>query len=228
MRNLFFVFVAANVVIFMYYFYVPDANNAPAARLPANTEKLVLLGEVDKASLTSEPAEVAKPVIGAKQTDVKAVLNKCYTIGPFREESEITEFKSRISNRVKKVSVRHRVEKQHWRYWVYLKDAGSKAKAVKLAADLARKGLKDYYVIARGEFKNSISLGHFKDKSLAEKRFKAITEMSYKPEIQAIEKEYTLFWLDYVAKKQHGFSNATLESFELDESIHQFNRECAK
>jgi len=228
MRNLFFVFVAANVVIFMYYFYVPDASNAPVAVLPANTEKLVLLSEVDKASLTSEPAEMVKLVVGAKQSAVKVRPKKCFTIGPFRQESEITEFKSRIAKKVKKVSVRQRVEKQHWRYWVYLKDAGSKAKAVKLAADLARKGLKDYYVIARGEFKNSISLGHFKDKSLAEKRFKAIKKMAYKPEMQAIEKEYTLFWLDYVAKKQHGFSNATLESFELDESIHQFNRECAK
>ena len=228
MRNLFFVFVTANVVIFMYYFYVPDANNTPAAVLPANTEKLVLLSEVDKASLTSEQAEVVKPVVDAKQSVVKAKIKKCFTIGPFREEPEITEFKARIENKVKKVSVRQRVEKQHWRYWVYLKDAGSKSKAVKLAADLARKGLKDYYVIARGEFKNSISLGHFKDKSLAEKRFKAIKKMSYEPKMQAIEKEYTLFWLDYVAKKHHGFSSATLESFELDESIHQFNRECAK
>ena len=228
MRNLFFVFVTINVVVFMYYFYVPDESNTPAVVLPANTEKLVLLSEVDKASLTSEQVEPVKSVVDTKQKAVKAKVKKCYTIGPFREESEITAFKTRIAKKVSKVSVRQRIEKQHWRYWVYLKDAGSKSKAVKLAADLARKGLKDYYVIARGEFKNSISLGHFKDKTLAEKRFKAIKKMSYKPEMQAIEKEYTLFWLDYVAKKQHGFSNATLESFELDESIHQFNRECAK
>lgn len=228
MRNLFLVVLAANVVVFMFYYYVPDNGEKPAPVLPANVTKLVMLSEVDKASLTSEESEPEVPATETKQVKKEAAVKKCFTIGPFTEEPQVISFKSQIDKKVKKTGIRERVEKRHWRYWVYLPNAGSKAKAVKLASALARKGLKDYYVIARGEFKNSISLGHFIDKSLAEKRLKAIKKMSYKPKMKAIEKEYTLYWLDYVAKNSHGFSSKALQGFELEESIHQFKRECGK
>ncbi|MDH5424402.1 MAG: hypothetical protein OEY29_05360 [Gammaproteobacteria bacterium] len=228
MRNIFLVLLAANVTVYLLYFYGPENGEKPKAALPENVTKLVLLSEVDKASLTPEKnAEESDVVEEVKVADV-VVDKKCYTIGPFREESEIEGFKTKIKSKVKEIGIRERIEKEHWRYLVYLPNKGTKEKAVKMAADLARKGMKDYYVIARGEYKNSISLGHFKDKLLAEKRLNAITQMSYKPKIQAIEKEYTLFWLDYVANDQNGLSSKTLEGFELEDSIHQFKRECAK
>lgn len=220
MRNLFLIVFTLNIVVFLFYYYVPSTENKTSVVLPENITKLVLLSEVDKASLTPE-------VVVAEAVS-KKLIKKCFTIGPFREESKVIDFRSEIKNKVKNIGVRERVEKQHWRYWVYLPSASSKAAAVTLASNLARKGLKDYYVIARGEYKNSISLGHFKDKTLAEKRLKSIKKMSYKPEMQAIEKEYTLYWLDYVAKKGRGFSGEALSGFDLEESIHQFTRECAK
>lgn len=231
MRNVFFVVLAANVFIFMFYYYLPDQQQAVKSSIPAGTKKLVLLSEVDKATLTKERVDEVASRQVEKSRAVPAVhkqLKKCFTIGPFREENHITAFRSQIGGKVSNTSVRERVEKQHWRYWVYLPAQSSRAKAVKLASELAKKGLKDYYVIARGEHLNSVSLGHFKDKLLAENRFNAIKKMGYKPKMTSIEKEYTLYWLDYVSKNSHGLSNTTLNSFELEESIHQFNRECQK
>lgn len=225
MRNVFLVVLAVNVIVFMIYYYVPDDNTKVAPALPANVAKLVLLSEIDKASLKSEETEL-KVTASKKSVKKLVVVKKCFTIGPFREEPNVIGLKGMIEKKVKRIGIRERVEKEHWRYWVYLPNAGSKARAVKKASALAKDGLKDYYVIARGEYKNSISLGHFKDKMLAEKRFKAIKKMSYKPKMQAIEKEYTLYWLDYVAKNQDGITNRELDGFELEESIHQFKREC--
>lgn len=226
MRNLFLIFLAANIFIFMFFYYLPGDQDGAKAIIPAGTDRLVLLSEVDKAALTPDTEQAGENVA---QVKVKKVFeDKCFTIGPFREANKIAGFQAQIKDRVKKTGIRERVEKQHWRHWVYLTAGGSKAKAVKLASDLAKKGLKDYYVIARGEFINSVSLGHFKDKSLAEKRFQMIKEMGYDPKMSAIEKEYTLYWLDYVAKNGQGLSNQTLNGFDLEESIHQFKRECKK
>ena len=228
MRNLFFVFLAANFFIFMFYYYLPEDKGQQQASIPVGTKQLVLLSEVDKAALTQqnevEPVDVEQP----KATKAKSVVRKCFTIGPFRDEKEISGFNTQIKDKVKKTSVRERTEKQHWRYWVYLSSQSTRSKAVQRAADLAKKGLKDYYVIARGEYKNAVSLGHFKDKSLAENRFEKIKKMGYKPKMKAIEKEFTLYWLDYQSKDGQGLSNHVLNSFELDESIRQFNRECRK
>ena len=228
MRNLFLVVFAANVFLFLFYYYLPETGQGVKVVIPANVPKLVLLSEIDKASLTPDKSETETRAAETKVVKNKVLPKKCFTIGPFREEAKITAFKSQISKKVKKTGVRERVEKLHWRYWVYLSDAGSKAKAVKLASALARKGLKDYYVIARGEYKNSVSLGHFIDKSLAKNRLERVKKMGYKPKMKAIEKEYTLYWLDYVAKAGVGLSNQTLGDFELEESIHQFTRECGK
>jgi len=228
MRNLFLVVLGVNVFVFMFFYYSPVERADVVAELPVGAPKLVLLSEVDKASLTLDKTELM-PDIESKQSEkVVSVANKCFTVGPFKEENKITDFQKLIKKKVKKTGVRERVETLHWRYWVYLPAADSKSKAVKLASDLARKGLKDYYVIARGEFKNSISLGHFKEKEFAEYRLKAIKKMGYKPQMSAIEKEYTLYWLDYTAKNGNGFSNQVLEDFELGESIRQFTRECGK
>jgi len=228
MRNIFLLLLTVNIFVFMFYFYQPDKLSRSDAVLPANVEKLVLLSEVDKASLTSERSETKTDIARGASSNRRELVSRCFTIGPFREEASVTGFQSKIKNKVKSTGIRERVEKLHWRYWVYLPDAGSKSAAVKRASDLARKGLKDYYVVARGEHKNSISLGHFKDKGLAEKRLKAIRLMGYEPRIRTIEKEYTLYWLDYVAKNEQGLNSQTLEGFELEESIHQFNRECQK
>ena len=163
MRNLFLVVLTINIVIFMYFYYGAVDSEKTVNLLPANVEKLVLLSEVDKASLTTEdPVQAVVPAEEKQKTQV--VVKRCFTLGPFREESKIVDFRKQVKNMVRDIGIRERVEKQHWRYWVYLPSTGSKSKAVKLASNLALKGLKDYYVIARGEFKNSISLGHFKDK----------------------------------------------------------------
>lgn len=228
MRNLFFVFLAANFFIFMFYYYLPEDKGLQQASIPVGTKQLVLLSEVDKASLTQQNEIKGVNVELPKAAKAKPAVKKCFTIGPFRDEKEISVFDSQIKAKVKKTSVRERIEKQHWRYWVYLSSQSTRAKAVERAADLAKKGLKDYYVIARGEFKNAVSLGHFKDKSLAENRFEKIKKMGYQPKMKAIEKEFTLYWLDYQSKDDQGLTNHVLNSFELDESIRQFNRECGK
>lgn len=228
MRNLFFAVLAANFFIFMFYYYLPEGQSESKLVIPAGTQKLVLLSEVDKASLTNEQDGAEKTDIKPEAVKNKPIVKRCFTIGPFREENKINAFEKLIKKKVKKTGVRERVEKQHWRYWVFLPPAKSRTKAVNLAADLAKKGLKDYYVIARGEFVNAVSLGHFKDKSLAENRYELIKKMGYQPKMNAIEKEYTLYWLDYESRDGHGLSNQALNSFELEESIHQFNRECLK
>ena len=228
MRNLFLVVLGINVFVFMFFYYSPNESSDVVAALPVGAPKLVLLSEVDKASLTPDKSEL-KPVIEERQAaKLTSLVNKCFTVGPFKEENKIAGFQKSIKNKVKKTGVRERVETLHWRYWVYLPAASSKSKAVDLASDLARKGLKDYYVIARGEFKNSISLGHFKEKEFAEHRLKTIKKMGYKPKMSPIEKEYTLYWLDYTAKNGSGFSKQSLDEFELGESIRQFTRECGK
>ncbi len=212
----------------MFYYYLPEDNTEQQASIPVGTKQLVLLSEVDKASLTQQNEVELVDVEQPKAAKAKPVVKKCFTIGPFRDEKEISGFDAQIKDKVKKTSVRERTEKQHWRYWVYLSAVSTRAKAVKLASELAKKGLKDYYVIARGEFKNAVSLGHFIDKSLAENRFALIEKMGYKPKMKVIEKEFTLYWLDYQSKDDQGLTNHVLNSFELDESIRQFNRECEK
>jgi hypothetical protein len=228
MRNIFILFFGVNILVFLLYFYLPEKKQNIAPMLPANVTKLVLLSEVDKASLivVPEPTVAVDKVV--TENVVKVEIERCFTIGPFKERGRTESVLKSLAAKITKTTIRERKENFLWGYWVYLPDPGGRKKAVALAADLARKGLTDYYVIARGDQKDSISLGHFKDKQLAEKRFESIKAMKFTPKIEPIEKEYSLFWLDYAAMEGLEISSKELEIYEPDEAIRQFSRECKK
>lgn len=227
MRILFFLLLVGNALIFSWYYFNPVVTEVAAVPIPANTKSLVLLGEVDKAALTKKQTEeeilqveAVKPVTVAPEPD------QCFTVGPFREELQVNAFRDAIKRQVLSVGIRQRVEKQHWAYLVYLPDPGGKKKAVAVASDLAKKGVKDYYVISKGEHKNGISLGHFKDKKLAESRLKNIGRMKYKPLLESVYKDYNLYWLDYKTHAGEDISQQVLNQFDPDDTINQLNREC--
>lgn len=227
MRQLFILLLGVNLLIFMWFYFKPPQVDHNKSIIPENVDKLVLLREIDKAALTLTKHEPQKEEI--KPVAVKKPkLDQCFTVGPFKDENVAGGFKLSIKNRVVKSSIRSRTEQQHWGYRVYLEPQPSKTKAVSLAASLAKEGVKDYFVISRGEKVNGIALGHFKDKKLAQARLAKIKKMGYKPKMESVKKDYTLYWLDYQVRASKLIPVSEISDLVADDSINQFNRDCGK
>lgn len=121
----------------------------------------------------------------------------CYTLGPFKDRKIMQRVSESMAEQVDDISLRTLQESEKHRYWVYIPAAENIAAAKQVAAQLRAKDFRDFYIVLRGDAKNSISLGHFKQPEHASRRLKKVTEMGFEADIEIIYRDYDVYWLDY-------------------------------
>ena len=223
MRILFLFLLLLNLLFAAWQYYSPEKIVVQTPPVSDRLERLVLLKEVDR--LVEKEHEVIEQV-GDNVVDI-AVQNKvCFTLGPYTDKDVVTQIESQIGAEVFDFVVREREEQELHRYWVYLpgyKDRNSARKGSKL---LAKKNIKDYYIIQKGDKKNSISLGHFKEKPNADERVKELGKLGFEPEIEVIYRAYQLYWLDYSLKDDRAEIESKIQEYLID-GVTLLDRKCA-
>jgi len=184
---------------FGYWQYVnPPLSSLHANPLPQNVQSIDMIAE----SKNNE-----SPLSGSVQ--VQNILGQCYTLGPFNDEAQAQSILKSIVPKVKEALLRSKQEVRNHRYWVYIPSQKNRRSAIAVSKALARKKIKDYYIVSGGDRKNSISLGHFKEKEHADRRLKMLQQQGFDASIEPIYREYKLYWLDY----------AVLENTKIDETL---------
>ncbi len=82
-------------------------------------------------------------------------------------------------------------------FWVYLEPLESQASAKARIEEFKQMGLKDYALITRGDLKNAISLGVFRNQNSVNRRLAQMQEQGHTPVVvphYEIEYEYWLYW----------------------------------
>jgi hypothetical protein len=183
--------------------------------------KIILLSEIGK--------EVIDKGLHALDDEGKtkvAVSGGCYTLGPFRDLDKLRAVTRGISKYITDdASFRSHEEKEQSMFWVYLEPAGDYNKAKELAAKLKKKKVKDYFIIKSGPKNNGVSLGHYRDKNRAYAHAKHITELGFEPQVEAIFKTYTIYWLDYEVTSGGTIPESVLNK-HLNTRINRLVRDC--
>jgi len=202
MRLLFVYLVTLNLLYAGWEYMRPSHPLTQMQELDPGLASLQLLHEqktVEKLHqqlVSGEDAEAVKEV--EDEVDVQSEsLPVCYTLGPFKDENILKRVSESLAEQVDEVSVRKLQQSEKHRYWVYIPPATSRSAAKKMAAELKAKDINDFYIVLRGNEKNSISLGHFKDPAFASRRMKTLTDLGFSAAIEVIYREYDVFWLDY-------------------------------
>ncbi len=188
-------------VLVLNFAYVAWEINQPEAiveapRVDQNVPKIVLLSEIGQDSVALSVVN-GKAVSDQADEEKEVVGGGCYTLGPFRDIEKLRAVTRGIKKYVADASYRSHEEKEQAMFWVYLNPAGSYGKAKSLGAQLKKKKVKDYFIISSGPKLNGISLGHFREKDRAYAHAERITSLGLKPEVEALFKNYTIYWLDY-------------------------------
>jgi hypothetical protein len=180
-------------------------------------------------TLEQPPAVPKKPARKPQQqviASVGPVADSCHTIGPFRDINKLRDIIKAIKADVLEASFRSRDEQEQSLYWVYLRPGADLDSARATTRMLRQKSIKDSYIILEGEKQNGISLGHFREKLRARTLRDRIAKLGFKPQIEPVFRNYTIYWLDY--RLPTGKSNSDmLQGLKLDKSINQFVRPCA-
>ncbi|MDH5611151.1 MAG: hypothetical protein OEY66_01660 [Gammaproteobacteria bacterium] len=162
-----------------------------------NAPKIVLLSEIGQESVAAISPDRSGVVPGQGENTGLSKGGGCFTVGPFRDLERLRAVTRGIKKYVIDASYRSHEEKEPAMFWVYLKPVESYNKAKALSDQLKNMKVKDYFIINSGEQNNGISLGHFREKNRAYEHAKYISSLGFHPEVKALFKDYTIYWLDY-------------------------------
>lgn len=238
--------VLLNLLYAAWEYLNPAGLNDSVPSLEANLKSLELLHEVkvEPESLVDIEDEVvseatSEQLVEDKQSqseDLPIVENienervaSCFTLGPFKDENIMRQLSDSISQHVRDISVRKRQESEKHRYWVHVPSLSSRKQAKLMAQKLRQKKIKDFYIVLKGDAKNSISLGHFRKPAHANRRMKHVIDKGFRAEINVIYRSYDIYWLDYQLKTEVT-GDAVSAEFSIDEyvteGVSQLVRQC--
>ena len=172
----------------------------------------------------SQTAEVQVPD-SPPRPPLESAKQMCYTLGPFKDRKIMQRVSESMAEQVDEISLRTLQESEKHRYWVHIPAAENMAAARQLAAQLRAKDFRDFYIVLRGDAKNSISLGHFREPEHASRRLKKVTDMGFDADIEIIYRDYDVYWLDYRVADAEG-AQAVADNY-LAEGVSRITRPCA-
>jgi hypothetical protein len=197
MKTVFLFFAALNIAFFLWQSTSMGSSSGGAKRHLAQNENvptLVLLNEAEaNKNSDSQPTQTAMLASPPAQDKKYAA---CYSLGPFDQISFIKSTTSQLHQLGADIIQRKETEEVVLGHWVFLPSFPSWQDARKKVAELEEKGIKDIFILGRGEMKNAVSLGLFKKQESADRRLAQLKKIGITPhvETQQTNKEYV--WLD--------------------------------
>lgn len=197
MRPLLILLLLFNLGWLLWHLLWPAEEQARPLPPPAQgVARLQLLSERRPAVAEASPAPGTVP-----QEDeaggAQAPMLHCYSLGPFRDRKTAQRALERLKSAGVEAGLRSLEEQSFVGYWVYLPPFASRDEARKVARELARKGIKDFYIVSDREQRNAISLGLFRDQFHANRRLARLRAMGYHPRKQVRKRDRTVWWIDY-------------------------------
>lgn len=135
----------------------------------------------------------------SKTTVSKNIL--CDSIGPFNEKDQAMKALLELKNAGITSSLRLDRDLSRDGYWVLLPAAENRVAALATIARLKELKITDYFLVARREYENAISLGVFSLKESADRRMAQIQEMGFKPVMENVKLPKQIYWLEWQKSK---------------------------
>lgn len=119
----------------------------------------------------------------------------CYQIGSITSLDERDEIVARLAS-IDLLAVEHeQKEQQVVGYWVLIPQQETRDQAIEMVKRLEQAGISDVRRFVKGEFKNAISLGLFKNKAFADGRTQHLIELGFETEIRPRIKDVVSYTL---------------------------------
>jgi hypothetical protein len=247
MRIALIVLLLANLVMVAVNILLPRQGNE---RLPAalpNTETLKLVSEQEvepEPETTAAPPESSEssaaslpPTEGIAMEDLlpestnepteasAESARECFTLGPYRDRELADDAAGRIREVGLPASRRSSVERVLRSYWVLIPPLANKEAADAIAAQLKRRGVKDFFVTE--EPPNAVSLGVFSQRRYADRRVSEMEHLGYEVEVEPIYRDRTVYWLDYETRSDSSVPEQVWRGSVPDGSgVERLPREC--
>ena len=210
MKILFMFFALLNAGFFIWQADVfslrAPTSTASKIQVDPNIPQLTLLKDVSKDKLKEtekkpKPKEKPKPKTQVAKANPKATTKNsakpiCYALGPFDGLPQAKNIATKLQDLGAFTSERSETSESPMGFWVYLKSSKSWKDAKDKVIELEQKGVKDMFIVGRGNMKNAVSLGLYKNKEGAQDRINQLKKLGENPKIQTQYKQMDQYWID--------------------------------
>lgn len=206
MRGFFILLLLTNLLFIAWQVWLQPKREEPPpyAGTTLSNEGLPLLAELkdeeqpplrshrsDTSALTEAP-ELVEPEV---RDDVPAAsalsaTSVCFQSGPLASREELVTLQQQLAEIGIEETERKSIEIHRRNFWVMLPPYASREQAKEAAQILREQKVKDFFIVASGQYENAVSLGVYSSRERAEQRYQRITKLKArlrKPQIEGIE-----------------------------------------
>ncbi len=144
----------------------------------------------EKKSISSRLGEAREE----KEKLAKNEIISCFKLGPYSVKLNAENSLSRTKGYGAVGNLYAEEKRERFRYWV-LVPMRNKQAALKRIKKFKEKGIDDVYLIREGKKKDNISLGIFRERSIAKKRIQQLQELGFNPVVEKHYKVRSEYWL---------------------------------
>ena len=212
MRLLFLFLLLVNGLIYLWYTFSQQPVNAAPVAIDTSAPRLVLLSELppmpeEQTLVKSEPAQP-----GSETQEETTPQKLCYTLGPFMNDEDVSLVTQKLMLSGRPFEKRVSERKEQIGYWVFIPPFKTRDIAVDKAEELKLLGEKHLYVLKTPEkYANAISLGVFRGKENAKRRFSELKNLGYTVKMEGRYRQNPVTWLDYTEQSD----SQTLETQDM-------------
>lgn len=160
--------------------------------------------------------------------DKKTQLPQCRSLGPFDKRKQAEKVETLLQQQGIHLSLRVSNDARRKGYWVHLPPAASRDAARVKARKLKNEHrIKDIFIVATGQKKNSISLGVFSKFELAYRRQSEIRKLGFNAQLNDVKLPKKEYWLDWSPQSTATLSDAQMAAIrELDAAAAIVEADC--
>ncbi|QJD30229.1 hypothetical protein [Methylococcus geothermalis] len=216
MRFLFYVLLIANVAFFFWSLGHRDTKRHVDAKSVEAPGRLLLRSEVADArgDLPASAAETPPPV--GFDSGSSAGDGSCYRLGPFAETAEARRVLALVKDWIDRPTVTNESSESLDGYWLLYPKADNMDEAKGNRKMLMDKGIKDVWLIDKGDMAGMISLGIFKTREEAETELLRLSKLNVRAQIRPRITQSETAWIQFAWDKS---------AMELDEIMIQLRGE---
>ena len=224
-RILLCVLVLINLVLLLLLMFPGPSAERTASSGTAfpESQKLVLISELAEGELRARvvAAEAPQRVLTENASDEAPLELSCQAWGPFANSETLDPVRAAVSVVDPALRVVSTEVEAPPDYLVYLNSDNNLDNARRTLQELESQGI-EAYVIAGGEFLNSVSAGVFSNRSGAEEVRQRLADLGYGVEVQALERSQEVSYLMGRVPQDFSVAGLTAEPCEAIAQLQEF------
>ncbi|MFZ0257799.1 MAG: SPOR domain-containing protein [Gammaproteobacteria bacterium] len=130
----------------------------------------------------------------------------CYSLGPIATDDEMEQLRTWVMAAGGAPQLRLGERRELALYWVYLPPFSTRTEALRVAQEMARLGIKDIFVIPRGDMTHAVSLGVYARNSSLERRLRQLKAKGYDASVLPRYRVEAASWIDAKFQGSKGFA----------------------